>query len=334
MRSGLLRVVAFTFWFSTILLAMDDSPHDQQNPIMLKADSSKVLPIPAFSFETGPQCDSNGDLYFNIGSTAKTQAVLKLTTRDGSATIFRPRDEAGAETTLLAFYVTVDFQVASLVSGDKDVPYVYLFNEKDWASTSRTKLDVPEGVNVWTLQNFLLLPNGNILLQGYFDDKAPKDKRGQSFVATFNAYGTLVKLSIGKTADDVSKSAVGRGAKTEAARTKDGITYLLYPDKVAVISSTGDVSRFIKLSPPEPGYIPDQLYMNRGRLVVGYYLSDSSGKITKTFYQLLNPSTGQLVRLYQADPDLGSNLVCFSDDGFTFMKPEKGHVKLLNAPIK
>ncbi len=337
MRSGLFRVIVFTFCFSTMLFATDDPPNHQQDPITLKADSSKVLPMPMFSFETGPQCDSNGDLYFNAGSTAKSQVVLKLATRDGSTTIFRPRDETGAETTLLAFHVSVDSHVTSLVGGKKDEPYVYLFDENDPAKSSRIKLDVPDGVNAWTIQNFLVLPNGRILLQGYFDTKAPTDKKGKSFFASFDPSGSLLKLSLEKAADDVLKSMVSgdasRGAKTEAAQSKDGTTYLLFPDSVAVITPAGSISRTMKLTPPEPGYVPDQLYMNRGRLVVGYFSPDISGKM-KARYQLLNPSTGELIRLYQPDAELGSTLVCFSDDGFTFLRPEKGHVKLMNAPIK
>lgn len=334
MVSRLVYGIVFTLCLSSVFFAQDDSPNSQQNPSVLAADSSKVLPIPFFSAETGPQCDSHGDLYFNTGRTEKTQVVLKLTTSDGSATVFRPRDAAGADSVLLAFYVTAEPKVAILTRGAKDQPYVYLFNEKDPASADRISLDTPEGLTALTIQNFLVLPNGHILLQGYFNDKAPKDKRDRSYVAQFAPSGSLLQLSLEKAADEVLKTVVGRGAKTEAAQSKDGTTYLLEPDKVIVISPAGTTDRTMKLSPPEPGYLPDQMYMNRGRLMIGFYLRDSAGKMTKARFQLLDPSTGELIHLYQPDPALGMNLVCFSDDGLTFMRPEKGHVKLMNAPIK
>lgn len=48
-------------------------------------------------------------------------------------------------------------------------------------------------------------------------------------------------------------------------------------------------------------------------------------------YALGDGSTGKVVRYYVPSDELGNNLVCFSKDGFTFLRYEKRRVNLLLA---
>ncbi|MGC2743178.1 MAG: hypothetical protein WA672_08315 [Candidatus Angelobacter sp.] len=324
-------VLMICFW--NMAWATDDTLNNQQRPIVLTSNSSKVLPMPVFSAETGPQCDSGGNLYFNTGFSAKSRVVLKLDTSDGSTTVFRPRDASAAETYFVAFHVTAEPKIAILVGGKNNEPYVYEFDENDPVNAHRISLEVPDGLNALTVQGFIVLPNQRILLQGYFDDAAPKERRNHGYVAEFAPSGKLLELSLEKASSDVLKSVAGRAAKTEASQSKDGTTFLLEADRIVVLSPAGQVERTIKLTPPEPGYLSDQLYMHRGQLVVGFYHIEDGGR-PKVRYELMNPWTGEIIRIYQAAAELGNNLVCFSDEGLSFMKEEKGHVKLMNASVK
>lgn len=314
--------------------ASEDPPQNEQRPIALTANSSKVLPMPSFSAESGPQCDSSGNLYFRTGFRARESVVLKLAASDGSATVYRPTDATIAGAYFVAFHVTAERKIALLVSGRKKEPYVYEFNGNDPVNASHTTLDAPEGLNALTVQSFVVLPNDHMLLQGYFDEKAPKDKRGHGYTAEFAPSGKLLRISLDKVSDDVLKSVADRGAKTAVAQGQDGLTYLLEADRVVVLSPAGNVEREMKLTAPEPGYGPDLLYMHGRQLVVGFSHSEGPGKSVKTVYAMLDPSSGEVIRLYEPSPELGNNLVCFSDEGLTFMTVENRHVKLINAAVK
>lgn len=329
------RLLVAVLLLTEIACANDDPANDSQQPITLKASSSRVLPLPFFTAALGPQCDSSGNLYFDTGYSSK-RVVLKVTTSDGSATVYRPSDASAAGTYFIAYYVTPGRKIAILVGGQKkDEPIVYQFSESDPVNSTRTALDAPDGLKGLTVQSFLVLPNDHILLQGYFDKDAPKEKQGRGYLAEFDSSGKMLRISLEKANDDVLKLLSNRGAKTAAAQSEDGTIYLLEADKIVVFSPSGDAVRKMKLTPPEAGYTPEVLYMHKGQMIVGFIHHAVSGKDgARMRFELLNPATGELIRDYQSDPELGQNLVCFSDEGLIFLLPEKGHVKLISADLK
>lgn len=330
-----LPVTIITLIFCMTAYAGDSPSGNEQRPIILQANSSKVLPIPPFKAETGPQCDASGNLYFHTGFSAKASVILKIAASDASTTLYRLSDSDEGGTYFVAFYVTSDRKIAMLVGDKRNEPSVYQFGGNDSFTTTQIKLDTPGGVNALTAQGFLLLPNGHILMQGYFDREAPKERRGRGYLAEFAASGKFLRLFLNQPSDETLKSIAGRGAKTSAAQAEDGATYLLEADRVAVLSREGNLEREFKLTPPEFGYVPDLLYMHGRQLVIGFYLSGGFGKAVKgSRYELLDPSSGEIMRIYEPAPELGNNLVCFSDDGLTFMKIENRVVKVLSAAIK
>jgi hypothetical protein len=96
------------------------------------------------------------------------------------------------------------------------------------------------------------------------------------------------------------------------------------PDKIVVLSPSGEVGREIKLAPPQPDYRPYLLYLAGQHLAVGYSKAEKSPHKLQTVYALLDGSTGQPIRLYQPSPELGNSLVCFSSDGFIFYRHQAG----------
>ncbi len=317
-----------------MLGASSDQPFGDK-PITLTPGSSKDLPIPSFFSETGPQCNANGNLYFRTGRTVRATVVLKIAAKDGSATVYQVTDQAAAKSYFVAFHVGSQQRIAILMGGKHDEPSVYQFNEKDPLSVTNTAIEAPEGLNASNIQSFVVLPNDHILLQGYFGEGTPADKTGHSYLAEFASSGKLLRLSLNKASDDVLKSVAQRGAKTEAAQGQDGMTYLLAADRVIALSQAGSVDREIKLSPPEPGFSPDVLYIHDRRLVVGFLLSVGPGQpVKRALFQLLDPSSGEVLRTFEPAPEVGNNLVCFSDEGFTFLKVDNRQLKLVNAPIR
>jgi hypothetical protein len=83
----------------------------------------------------------------------------------------------------------------------------------------------------------------------------------------------------------------------------------------------GRLERELRLIPPGPDYMADLLYMHKGQLIVGFYASGGFGKPVKgARFELLYPSSGEILRVYEPGPDLGGSMACFSDDRLTFMR--------------
>jgi hypothetical protein len=319
----------------------DDPSDPRSQPIALSADSSKVLPLASFSGELGPQCDANRNLFFRTGYTVKTTVVLKVNSSDGSTTVFRPRDAKGEGSEFMAFHVTHGGEVGILVRGRRGEAYVYRFIQADPTEASSIELELQDGLDIYDTRSFLILPNEHIILQGFFNEKAPPGNKGKSYLAEFSSSGKLVRMTVDKSvkvtpdkaASDMFGGQAYHSGQTAAAQGGDGTIYLLTGNSVAVLSPDGTLKRHIKLSPPQNGFSAEFLYMHRGRLVVGF-LHSEVGKSANMEYELLDPQSGELIRLYKPGPELGQNLVCWSDDGLIFMGSEKGHVKLITASLK
>jgi hypothetical protein len=326
----ILLAIVFIF-VSTVPGACSDQ-ESADKPIVLTAGSSKTLTMRGFSFETGPQCDSKGNLYFRTGRSRRKDLILKIAAKDGVPTAYQVSGQP-AEAYFVAFHVTGDQRIAILMGGKKNEPFVYEFSEDDPGNVSTIALEAPEGLNGLNVQSFVVLQNDHLVVQGYFGEGTPADKIGHSYLAEFASSGKLLRLTLNKASNDVLKGVAQRAAKTQAAQGQDRMTYLLLADRIVVLSQ-GSVDREIKLKPPEAGYKPDMLYMHDRRLVVGFLSSEEPGQALKSLFQLLDPSSGEVLRTLEAGPEVGNGLVCFGDEGLTFMKWEDKKLKLINAPIQ
>jgi hypothetical protein len=323
---------AIVFIFVSPILGACSDQESADKPIILTAGSSKTLTMRGFSFETGPQCDSNGNLYFRTGRSARKALILKIAGKDGVPTAYQVSGQP-VEAYFVAFHVTGDGRIAMLMGGKKNEPFVYEFSEDDPGNVSTTALEAPEGLNALNVQSFVLLQNDHLVVHGYFGEGTPADKIGHSYLAEFASSGKLLRLTLNKASNDVLKGVAQRGAKTEAAQGQDRMTYMLLADRIVVLSQ-GSADREIKLKPPTSGYKPDMLYMHERRLVVGFFPAGEPGQNLKPLFQLLDPSNGEVLRTFEAGPELGPGLVCFGDEGLTFMKMENKQLKLISAPIR
>jgi hypothetical protein len=235
----------------------------------------------------------------------------------------------------LAFHVTTDKRIWFLTGGQKDAISLFRIDPDDASKSERINLDAPDGLTALTVQSFVMLPKDHILLQGYFDDQAPKEKQGHSYLAEFDSSGKLLRTTLEKATAEAVEYASKWGAQTAAYQSGDGTTYLLQQDKILVLSEAGDVMRTIPLAPAQKGYQADFFYMNKGRLIVSFYGPDPQpNKPLTTRYALVDPSSGEVIRWYESDEELGTFLVCFSDEGLIFTRPAGAHVKLVTATIK
>jgi hypothetical protein len=305
-----------------------DQAKPEPAPIVLTPSSSKTLEIPGFSFSGNAQCDAKGNVYFHTGFDPNDSVIFKVQS-DGSSTAYRLAGADADETYFVAFRVNPDGKLWLLDGGRQGHEGVYLFEfGEDPSSPARRRLEAPDDLNV---QNFLVLRNDHVLLEGYFDERAKSERRGHSYFAEFEASGKLIRESSGKISDKVLKDLATRAPDASAAQGDNGLVYFLESDKVTVVSPTGQETKDIRFSLPEPGYRAYSLYIAGGRLLIGFLRPSEQKPFIVARYALFDASTGEQLRLYEPGPDTGNNLVCFSDEGLTFYRVEHGRVKLVTA---
>ena len=318
-----------------ICVAYMASASDDQPAVPLSAGSSKVLNVPNFPFSGSPQCDSSGNLYFHSGRDPKKSVILRLAEADGTQTAFRVPDANVEGMYFLAFSI-VDDKVWVLVGGAKDEIYTYAFSSADPVNATRTELEAPKGLDALSVGNFVVLPNANILLQGFFSENAPASWRGKGYRAEFNKSGKLARITTVRDRDGKLREASRQAANSSAGRAPQALTYLLEPHQVVVLAPGGEVLRRLRLNIPK-GFVPYQLYLNGKRqLIVTFIHSEKENIPTELKLALINLSNGETIRLYEPSPELGNVMLCLSDEGPIFLRldKEKKEIKLITAPMK
>src|SRR5260370_18808045 len=111
----------------TNMLGAGSNQASEDKPIRLTAGSSRALPFPGFVAETGPQCDSSGNLYFRTGFLSSRHVVFKIA-KDDSATVYQVTDQAAPKSYFVAFHVSSQHRIAILMGGKDDEPSIYQFN--------------------------------------------------------------------------------------------------------------------------------------------------------------------------------------------------------------
>lgn len=308
------------------LAAGADGGKTESAPITLTPASSKVLPIQPFSYSGSVQCDGKNNLYFYVGSRPRDSVVYELLA-DGTHNVIGLTGKDGADNYYVAFRVDPDGKLWLLAADKTDHPIIFELHD-DATSPTATKLDTPEDLNALTIQNFIVLQSGHILVHGYLNEKAGKEERGHSYLADFEPSGRLVRKTVGK---GVAAEAADWAAQAPALEGEDRLIYLLELDKVVLVSQAGKKIREITLDPPEPDFRPYKMYLSGRRLVVAFSKNSPAPAKVVARYALFDTSSGERLRLYQPDPELGNNLLCFSSEGFTFYRVEHGNIKLVTA---
>lgn len=311
--------------------------NDEQLPIILTPSSTKVLPDLQSAIHTLPQCDSHGNLYSRIGLFNRLGTISKVSL-DGPSQMYTVTVENPKGNMYFpAFHVTPDQRIWVLGS-DKNGMYVFRFPEpSEPTKYDKITLQVPDGLTSLNVNSFVVLPKDNLLLMGYFGDDAPSEKKGHSYLAVFDSSGKVLRLSLEATTSEAIAYAKVWASETVAYQEESGgITYLLAHDRILVLSADGSITRTIPLLPVDKSYQANFFYMNRGRLIVSFYGPDVHPNKPLTHrYGLIDPSNGEVIRWYDAGPELSkAALVCFTDDGLVFTGSDHGHIKLMTAAIK
>jgi hypothetical protein len=308
-----------------LAIAACAEPGNTPPVLQLRPTGTRDLGITGFQFAGNAQCDSHGNLFFHSGLQQNDSLVLRLG-HDGTPTLFKLPGKDAETTYFVAFRVNSEGKVHILARGEKEETYVYTFAD-DATSPTKTRVDTPDHLAV---ENFAVLRNGHILLQGYFDQNAAAKDRGRSYVGEFSASGTLIRKKMDQASADAVKYALDRVADAAAAEADNGYIYLLDPERVVVLSQSGEIVKRFQLHPPDTDFRPYNLYLDGRRLVVAFYKTNSQGPLVSRF-AVLDATTGEQLRMYEPAPELGNNLVCFADNTFTFYRVQHRRVNLAFA---
>jgi hypothetical protein len=310
-------------------------PLPQDAPIPLKASWSKQLTMPSFMWGDLPQCDAEGNLYFHAAVNVNDSIILKLKD-DSSHSIYVLPNEDASKTDFVAFRVSRDGTLRLLAHERKpDRFIVYKFNS-DGEDPTSTVLDSPAGLSIL---NFQALSNGHVVAHGYLDINAERamngdsagEKNGRSFFGEFDPSGKLLRKSEDKASELIERRASTWVGNAAVAESDDGQSYLLAGENILVLSATGELIRTIPLHSPHKDFDPVNIFAAGPWLLVAFFSVEKQGSAFSAMYELIDRSTGEQLRTYVPDKELGNNLVCFSSEGFTFYGVENRHVKMTVA---
>jgi len=200
-----------------------------------------------------------------------------------------------------------------------------------FASWGDTRCDASGNVY---FQVFTGSDDGTIWLSAYYAPRAAEQLRGKQYVAISDASGRLIKQLPSYLPD---KHQGQTGAKTlegNAALGKDGNLYLLGPEKIIVMSESGEVLRTIKFEKTNPQQIAMRVDVSDGLVAITLTTVDKNTPHDE--YLVLDSLTGNPFGLYEVDPTAPSkSMLCFNrQDGFTFLGGDKASVKFLHYALR
>lgn len=291
--------------------------------------------MPLFSFYSETQCDKDGNLYFHVesGPYARTE-LLRISSdgEDGQKFMLSGKFADPAEAAFTNFSVTPDGDLYVLAWGPprQSKAYVFRFGD-DGTMRDPSTLDLPDNIVPLDL---VALDDQSVLFTGYYDEKAPKRLSGKQYAALFDARGKLLK-ELNLSLADVDVASAGEKLREGgAARSEDGMLYLLEPKEVIVTTASGEVLRRIPFNKPDPKSTTSNIRVSGSLISIGFMTFDN-GRVVKKEFLVLNATTGEPFGLYQPAPELGSDEVCFSGDtGYTFVESTKGHYNIFKAALR
>jgi hypothetical protein len=302
---------------------------EAQAPVPLHSSSDKGLSVPGFSSHGGAQCDAKGNLYFKIGTVFNDTQILRLSSDGSDRVLYTLQPDYVGKSAFFAFRAIASGTVYALVEAEDGIHVFSWTPDGNASEPSDTHLDTPKYLSP---SNFAVFKSGAVLLGGYFKKDAPEGLRGKRYLAEFDASGRLrVKFNRDDPGVDLSK----RRPALDAPATTDehGLMYIAVGDVILVISEGGEVVRELMPTKPSREYLIAHIQAAGGRLGV-WFLKPEARKPTTTRLAVVDPTSGDILRLYQPDDELGNNSVCFTGDAFTFFRVRDGYVRLLTASVR
>jgi len=319
----------------TVLLsgfaAQNDLP--QLSPRPLKASSIKKLEVPPFGAYGQSLCDDNSSWYDHLaGGSYRHTVILRTSFSGNESTLYKLPDEFAGSTAFTDFSVTPDGDVTALVEDEQGHSIRFDFDSEGKVS-SHAQLELAEPVDG---DKIAVFPNGTMLFSGHYRATAAPDLKGKRYVALFQPSGKLLRKLDQTGAKDVKVDQPATSLPEGAATIgRDGNAYLLTPDKVLVVSASGQVQKKISFTKPDPTFSAVGVQYSEELLAISFAKAGTAKAPENLFqYLVLTASTGEPLGLYEPTPETGNDSICFSRrEGFIFLTVKNDRVNLITAPL-
>lgn len=305
----------------------------QLSPRPLKASSIKKLEIPGFGAFGQSQCDESS-WYDHLASGFYRHAVIQRTSFSGAeSTLYKLPSEFADSASFNDFSVTPHGDVTALVEDEQGHSIRFDFDSEGKVS-SHAQLELSDQVEG---DKIAVFPNGAMLFSGHYRAAAPPDLKGKRYVGLFQPSGKLLRrldqaavgvLKLDEVATHIPEGAVAIG--------RDGNAYLLTPDKVLVISASGEIQKKISFTKPDPTFSAVAVQYSEGLLAISF-AKQGTPKAPEALFQylVLNTTTGEALGLYAPTAETGNDNICFSRrEGFLFETVRNDRINLITAPLR
>ncbi len=316
--------------------ASSQTPHPDlpKPPVkILSAYSSTVTDVPTFGAFPPIQCDTNGKVYFHLdagGNDYSAGTLMRLERGSWKPHLFKLPIGLAKDMAFFEFNVTPLGKTRSLEEKTDGQYHVVSF-DSDTDDIDDTHLQIPD--HLW-LTDFVASEAGTILVGGYYDEQAPKDMRGKTFLALLQPSGRILKDFSIEGPGPVDLGTVHTKHHDGAGTVgPDGNFYFVSGHVVLVLSAYGDFVKRIPIPKPEDDARASVIAIAGDLISIQFKKSDTDG-LVHTQFLVLSLSTGNAYGLYVPAEELGNNCVCFSSrSGYTFLRVENGKLKFVNSPL-
>lgn len=295
---------------------------------LLAPSSTRNVLAPPFTFWGNPACDKDGNMYFHVGGSSSIE-ILRLSADGSEGKIFKLPDQFPRA-------VFSDFSVSPggyvyVLAGIEGKLKLLRFDEVG-AMSEPISFQLPQSVGA---SNIVASDNRTVLFFGFYDDTAPPDLTGKSYLALINPLSGAVQQEVHVSVPgvDIEKLAARKVPAPGVALGDDGNFYFAGSSQILVITPFGVLVQRIPFDNPSPKSIVTRLLVAGGLIVVVLTRIDNH-QAHKGYLVLLN--SGGVVGYYEPSAELGGwGAMCFSPrEGMKFLKVENRQLKLLTAPFR
>ncbi|MBZ5689327.1 MAG: hypothetical protein LAP86_30365 [Acidobacteriia bacterium] len=147
---------------------------------------------------------------------------------------------------------------------------------------------------------------------------------------TPEASGTLARQLFTPVPDTDFKDSKPAEGGIASAR---GYLYFLAPNRISIISPSGELVRKVPFTKPDRESIVTKVYASGGTLIIALNVLQESDANVSRRYLLLDENTGEVKGYYQPPERNWSDVCLTSDQELVFLTPELGKNKLVTARI-
>jgi hypothetical protein len=300
--------------------------------VELQVSSVKTVGVPFFNTWGLPQSDSEGFVYFHVATSSyRDSTLLAVSPERPDPIVFSLKDEFAKNTYFQAFNVTPSGTVYILTTDGDHHAIVFEFNHGG-DLRSHTTLETPPAVIVESFAAFEA--TGNMVVWGYYGNRAAAGEKGKPFAAIMDRSGKLLRRLEGDKERDFG-TAGSKPAESCAYLGADGNMYVLDSSEILVLTEAGTIQRRIPVRKPANASLPTKLVVSDGLAAVWLQTDSAPGTQIGLTLETIDTSTGKVVGIYLPSKDLGNNAVSFSrSSGFVFFQNTNGRLSELTAAIQ